>query len=133
MSEINDRIYDAITYDTGEERSWSNIPEEACSNVPGSYLNNAISDVFSKLAEQLASPGLVLPWLLSAAGAASFFSGALVPIKDAGSLLPQLAVSARIRRLTLRKIPWALSAVIQGFALVLLAVGIYFLKGNLHG
>ncbi len=132
-NELNDRIYEAITDDSGEERSCENIPDEACDVVPGSYLRNTISGVFSKLAEQLASPGLILPWLLSATGASSFFAGALVPIKDAGSLLPQLAVSAKIRARSVRKTIWTLSAVIQGISLLLMGVAVYLTEGNTLG
>lgn len=110
---LNENIYTLVTDDSGEERSCANIPDEACEDVPTGFVRNALSGVCSKLAEQLASPGLILPWLLSAAGASSFFAGALVPIKDAGSLLPQLAVSGRIRKIKKRKKPWTYAAIIR--------------------
>ncbi len=130
---INENIYTLVTDASGEERSCANIPDEACEDVPKGFVHNALSGVFSKLAEQLASPGLILPWLLSAAGASSFFSGALVPIKDAGSLLPQLAVSGKIRTLQKRKIPWVLAAIVQGLALLCMAWAVSKTEGNLLG
>jgi MFS family permease len=47
-------------------------------------------------------------------GASSAMIGALVPVKDAGSLLPQLAVSGKMRSFSIRKNFWAISALIQG-------------------
>lgn len=47
---------------------------------------NALNGSVTKLAEQLASPGLVLPWLFSSIGAPMALAGPLVPVKDAGSI-----------------------------------------------
>lgn len=130
---LNESIYTLVTDDSGEERSCANIPDEACEDVPTGFVRNTLSGVFSKLAEQLASPGLILPWLLSAAGASSFFAGALVPLKDAGSLLPQLAVSGKIRALQKRKTPWVLAAIVQGVALLFMALAVSKTEGNVLG
>ncbi|MEC8574214.1 MAG: MFS transporter, partial [Pseudomonadota bacterium] len=47
----------------------------------------------TKLADGLIDPKLVLAWLLNAIGAPGFLIGILVPVREAGSLLPQLALA----------------------------------------
>ena len=83
-------------------------------------LLNVANGACTKLAEQLASPGLVLPWLLAAIGAPAGLVGFLAPIKQVGSLLPQLAVAAQIRRLARRKAAWVAAGIIQAGALALM-------------
>ena len=97
-----EQIYRWIT-DEGEERVCEAISEDQCEEVPGNFLKNSLSGFSSKLAEQLVSPGVTLPWILSVLGASSGFAGLLVPLKNAGSLLPQLLVSAKIRAFAKRK------------------------------
>ena len=60
----------------------------------------------------------MLPWLLSALGAPAVIAGYLLPIKQAGSLLPQLGVAARIRGAPLRKWYWAGAGFTQALALL---------------
>ena len=67
----------------------------------------------SKLAEQVASAKLVLPWLLSALGAPALFVALLLPLRQTGTLLPQLAVAGYIRRYPVRKWFWVVSAMVQ--------------------
>lgn len=119
-SKLVDKTYDLIT-DEGEERACEAIPDSACQETPGNYFKNVFSGALSKLAEQLVSPGTTLPWIFSALGVPNLFSGALVPIKDAGSLLPQLFVSARIRKYAIRKWFWVVPALIQALALGVMA------------
>ena len=74
---------------------------------------NVLNGAASKLAEQVASAKLALPWLLSAMGAPAIFIGLLLPLRQTGTLLPQLAVAGYIRRYPIRKWFWVGSALIQ--------------------
>jgi hypothetical protein len=74
--------------------------------APQNFVLNVLNGSAPKLVEQLASPGLVLPWLFSAIGAPTALAGLLVPVKEAGSLLPQLAVAGSIRAYQKRKWFW---------------------------
>ncbi|MCH7414247.1 MFS transporter [Belliella sp. R4-6] len=129
---LADKAYDLIT-DDGEERACDAIPDSACEETPGNYFKNVLSGALSKLAEQLVSPGTTLPWILSSLGVPNAFSGALVPIKDAGSLLPQLFVSAKIRKYPVRKWFWVVPAVLQALALLLMAFVVLRLEGSFAG
>lgn len=75
----------------------------------------------------------MLPWLLSALGAPAVIAGYLLPIKQAGSLLPQLAVAARIRSARKRKWFWAGAGAIQAVALVAMILSAVALEGWLAG
>ena len=100
-----DRTYEFIIGDE-EERACRDIPDAACTDVPRNFLFNAANGAMTKLAEQIVSPGLVLPWVLGAIGAPAAMAAWLVPTKQAGSLLPQLFVAGWIRGLKRRKWVW---------------------------
>ena len=116
-----EQVYDAI-FEEEEGRTCEAIPEDACREAPRSFFLNAANGAATKFAEQLSSPDLVLAWLLSVLGAPVFLSGLLVPFRRAGSLLPQLAVSGRIRTVPVRKVVWVRAAVVQVIALALMAI-----------
>ena len=69
--------------------------------------NNVRTHVYAlsltKLADGLLDPKLVLAWLLAALGAGAGWVGLLVPVREAGALLPQLLLAEPIRRLPVRK------------------------------
>lgn len=105
----------------GDERVCEDIPDSACREVPGNFALNALNGGASKLGDQLASPGLVLPWLLDALGAPTALIGWISPIRQTGALLPQLAISGQIRRYPTRKIFWVIGGFGFGLALILMA------------
>ena len=123
---LSERVYEVVA---GEEddRACEAIPEEACQEVPGNFLLNALNGASTKLAEQLASPGLVLPWMLGAVGAPGALVGFLVPVRRAGSLLPQLAIAGRIRACTHRKWFWVGAGAVQAVALAAMIPAILLL------
>lgn len=123
--------FEIITED--HDRACEDIPDSACREAPGNFFLNAANGSLTKLAEQLASPGLVLPWLFSALGAPASLTGFLVPISRGGSLLPQLAISSRIRAFKLRKWFWVGAGSVQFLALCLIALSALFLSGLTAG
>ncbi len=127
------KLYSLLTDDDGEVRSCEAIPEGACSDVPRNFVLNAANGSCTKLAEQLASPGLVLPWLLDAVGAPVFLVGWLEPIRQGGSLLPQLLVSAQIRARRVRKWFWVAAGTVQALLLALMAVAVAGMGGAAAG
>lgn len=87
----------------------------------------------SKLAGGLVDPKLVLSALLVALGAPGGLVGALVPVREAGALLPQLALAAWIERSRHRKWFWAAGAIGQGIAALGMAVSALFFEGAAAG
>lgn len=119
-------VYRILSGDDSDERSCEAIPESECTEVPRNYLLNVANGAATKLAEQLAGPNLVLPWLLGALGSPVFLVGLLMPTKQAGSLLPQLAVAARIRALARRKWVWVAAGSVQALCLLsMIAAALY--------
>lgn len=82
------------------------------------YLLNVANGACTKLAEKLAGPDLVLPWLLGAISAPSGIAAMLMPAKQAGSLLPQLMISGWIRTRARRKWVWVAAGAFQAVCLL---------------
>jgi hypothetical protein len=127
------RLYRWLTDAEGEERSCAAISDEACREAPRSFTLNAANGACTKLAEQLASPGLVLAWLLDAIGAPVAMTGWLEPLRQGGSLLPQLAVSAQIRSRPIRKLFWTAAGLTQAVALTAMAAAALGFQGAAAG
>lgn len=125
---LTDRFRQALLGED-EPSACDDLPGDACILVPGNAAWNVISGAASKLGEQLASPGTVLPWVLSAVGAPAALTGLLVPVKDASSLLPQLAVSGRLRSVPRRSPWWVAAASVQTVALMAMAFAASALSG----
>lgn len=70
----------------------------------------------TKIADGLIDPKLVLSWLLTTLGSPGAFIGALVPVREAGALLPQLALARWIQSVRRRKIFWAAGSALQGLS-----------------
>ena len=125
-------LYDQITGDE-DARVCKDIPDAACRHLPRNFFGYLVSNFLSKVADEMASARLVLPWLLGAVGAPSGFVGFLVPIREAGVLLPQLAVAAYVRGLPKRKGVWMLGALLSALVLVCLALTTAMLDGVAAG
>lgn len=123
-ADVIERAYEILSGDDATERACEAIPDAACTEVPRNYVLNVFNGACTKLAEQLASPQLVLPWIIGAIGGPAYVVGWLVPLKQAGSLLPQIAVAARIRALSRRKWAWTAAGTIQAAMLVLMALAV---------
>lgn len=83
--------------------------------------------------DAIVNPKVTLPWLLQSVGAPTFLVGWLVPIREAGSLLPQLFIASAMRRLGIRKWVWVAGSVIQALSLLLMALVASFLDGYVAG
>jgi MFS family permease len=129
---LSERAYALLFEDEGD-RVCRDISEDQCRSAPRNFGLNAANGAATKFAEQLASPDLTLPWMLSAIGAPIALTGLLVPLRRAGSLLPQLAASGAIRELPVRKNVWVISAVVQTLALLLMAASVALLSGVAAG
>lgn len=127
-----DRLYDFITGDE-DARVCKDIPDAACRHQPRNFFAYLIANLLSKVADELTSAKLVLPWLLGTLGAPVALTGFLVPIRESGVLLPQLAVAAVVRKLARRKGVWLLGALLSALALAGMAAVIFSTQGTLAG
>ncbi len=99
-----------------EGRACADIPESACQQEPGNFFRHVGSLALSKSADGLIDPKLVLSWLMTSLGAPVALIGLLVPVREAGALLPQLITAGYLRKLERRKWAWAAGSVVQGVA-----------------
>jgi MFS family permease len=126
------QLYDLVTGDE-DARVCKDIPPASCNDQPQNFFAYLGANLLSKVADELSSAKLILPWLLGALGAPAVFVGLLVPIREAGVLLPQLAVAAYIRRMPLRKPVWILGALLSAAALAAMAAATLGLGGAAAG
>jgi len=103
---------------------------------PGEARNgmvHVVSLILTKTADALIDPKLVLSWLLTALAAPSAMIGLLVPVREAGALLPQLAFARKVEASPERKRFWALGSAVQGLAALGIAAAPLLLTGALAG
>ncbi len=116
-----------------EGRACRDIPESACREEPRNFAAHVAALSLSKSADGLIDPKLVLSWLMTALGAPAFLIGFLVPVREAGALLPQLFTAGAIRRLPLRKFAWSAGALVQGSAAAAIGVVALTMEGAAAG
>ena len=125
-------LYDQVT---GEEdaRVCTEIPDEACADQPRNFFAYLSANVLNKISDELVSARLTLPWLFSVLGVPAVFVGFLVPIREAGVLIPQLLVAAYVRAMPKRKVVWLLGALLSAAMLFLMALFSWQTSGMLAG
>lgn len=121
-------FYDQVTGDE-DARVCKDIPEQACEDQPRNFFAYLCANFLNKISDELVSARLTLPWLFSVLGVPASFIGFLVPIREAGVLLPQLIVAAYIRAMSQRKVVWLLGALLSTMMLFLMA----FISWNTSG
>jgi MFS family permease len=125
-------LYDQATGDE-DARVCKDIPDEACEEQPRNFFAYLAANLFNKIADELVSARLTLPWLFNSLGIPATFIGFLVPIREAGVLLPQLLVAAYVRAMAYRKRVWLLGAGLSTLTLLLMAVVARQLSGPSAG
>ncbi|WP_408636208.1 MFS transporter [Primorskyibacter aestuariivivens] len=92
-------------------------------------LRHVLALTASKLADGLVDPKLILSWLATSLGAPGMLVGLLVPIREAGALLPQVLLSGWLSRQRYRKWVWSAGAVGQGISAAAMVVIALTLSG----
>jgi hypothetical protein len=116
-----------------DARVCKDIPSESCNDQPRNFFAYLGANTLNKVADEMSSARLVLPWRLGALGAPAMFTGFLVPIREAGVLLPQMAVAALVRHLPRRQPVWLLGALLSALALFGMAAAALLLDGAAAG
>lgn len=120
MGTLNRQLSGTLSGDDSLDRACSSIPPEACHESPRNFARNVANGAASKLAEQIAGPNLILPWLFQILGTPPWMFAFLMPIKQSFSLLPQMVVAGRIRSLPVRKWVWVGAGLTQALCLLLM-------------
>lgn len=110
-----------------DETDWSKQSE----GLAGFLHVGALS--LSKLADGLINPKLVLSWLLDALGAPDYLIAALVPVREAGALLPQAVLAPQVEKLRMRRWVWVIGSAMQGLMALLIGVSAFVFSGVAAG
>jgi hypothetical protein len=121
-------VFEMLTGDDAG-RVCADIPDSACREQPQSFLTHVAALGLTKTADGLIDPKLVLSWLLAHLGASAGLIGLLVPVREAGALLPQLVTAGWLRSLPRRKWAWAGASLVQGLS----ALGIALVALSMQG
>lgn len=130
-SHAAEQLY-ALIANEEDARVCKDIPDEACREVPRNFFLILASNVLTKLGDLLISPKTVLAWLLSSIGAPALVAW-LVPIRESGSMVPQMVIAAWVRRKPVRKWFWTLGSFGQAISVVAMAASIWFFEGYAAG
>lgn len=127
-----ERLYKWLNKEKGE-CVCVGIADEACAHVPGNYFRIIIANIFTKLGDVLSAPKTVLTWLMASIGAPIFFISLLVPIRESGSMLPQVFLSQLLRNQHMRKWWWVLGSLMQSGSLLLIILTTTLFKAATAG
>lgn len=125
-------LYNRVTGDE-DARVCKDIPDAACNDQPRNFFAYLAANMFGKVADEIASAKLIIPWLFGSLGVPAVFTGFLVPIREGGVLLPQLLVAAAVRHLAIRKNVWLIGACLSALSLFGMALVSVSLDGSAAG
>lgn len=96
-------------------------------------LKLVVSQFLINLGDVLINPKVTLPWLLQSLGAPLYLLGWLVPIRESGSLLPQIAIAHFMYKIKIRKWVWVLGSIIQSLCVVVIGSTALLFEGASAG
>jgi hypothetical protein len=123
------RFY-SLAVDDAEDDGCPDLPDGECREVPENAARLIGSFTLTKLGDRVVDPKTTLPWLMHAVGAPSFGINLLVPIREAGSLLPQALLVPWVRRFALRKYVWIIGSIGQALAVLAIAASATLWSGT---
>ena len=119
MTDLNTELYGTLTDDDGE----------ATRTEARNGARHMVSLSMTKVADGLIDPKLVLSWLMNGLGAPAVLVGALVPVREAGALLPQLFLAGWVESMRHRKWAWITGCLGQGLAAAAICLFALTLEG----
>ncbi len=125
-----------MTEQSAEQAVYAGLTEsgdEASPSEARNVLRHVTSLGMTKVADGLIDPKLVLSWLSGALGAPAAVTGLLVPIREAGALLPQMLLAPVVMSMKRRKWVWAAGALGQGIAAGAMVLAGLTLSGTVAG
>jgi MFS family permease len=126
------KIYELLINEE-DARACKDIPDSACTKVPKNFVLLLLSQLLLSLGDLLTSPKTVLTWLMSVVGAPAAMVAWLVPIRESGSMLPQLLIGAWVRRYAIRKTFWIAGSIVQGSCVLAMALAVSHWQGAAAG
>ena len=128
---LSQRLFDRVV--GSADGKCDDLSNQACDAVPGNFFRTIGANFLTKLGDAIASPKITLAWIMGAVGAPAYLVGLLVPIRESGSLVPQLFIAGFIQRLAVRKHVWVVGALVQALAIAGIGVAALLLEGLAAG
>ncbi|QIA09295.1 MFS transporter [Draconibacterium halophilum] len=100
-----------------QQRVCTDITEEACKHAPRNFFLQIFSNVFTQFGGTLSNPKTVLTWLMSYVSAPVYLISLIVPLRESGSMVPQVFFAQLIRKHSIRKWIWVTGALLQFLAI----------------
>lgn len=97
------------------------LPDEVRKNLPRNSLRQILGNALQSSGDQIVNPSTVLPWLFATLGVPAALAGALVPIRESGSMLPQAFLTPIILNVKQRKWVFASGALVQAASVAFMA------------
>ena len=121
-----EKLYNYLNNESPQERTCTEITQEACNKTVKNYFRILLTHTFTKLGDTLSNPKTVLTWLMNYVNSPVYLISLIVPIRESGSMIPQIAISNYIRKKAIRKWVWVLGSVLQFFSIA--AIGLVALN-----
>ena len=109
------------------------ISEEACEHVPENFFRIIISNTLTKLGDALSSPKTVLVWLMTYLNVPVSIISFVVPIREAGSMLPQIFIASFVRKKSIRKWIWVVGSLLQFLSIASIGIIATLYRGTTAG
>lgn len=93
-----------------------------------SFKSIVASNCLVRIGDTLANPKTILTWLLAALGAPAFAISMLVPIRESGSMLPQIFLSGFIQKFRQRKPIYVIGLIAQFICTAIIGLAALFLS-----
>lgn len=132
MKEKIEKAYSLIINEE-DARVCRDISDDACTFVPLNFFLIILSNTLTKVGDALSNPKTVLAWLMTYVNAPLFLIGFLVPIRESGSMFPQIVIASYVRQLNIRKWTWVLGSIIQFLSITGIGIVALTLKGSVAG
>lgn len=129
VPDLSERTY-RLLVDNEEDHGCGELPEDVCREVPSNALKLVGALTLQKIGDRVVDPKTVLTWLFEALGASAALIGMLVPVREAGSLLPQATLVPVVRRVARRKWVWIAGAAGMAVAVAVMAFAAAFATGT---
>lgn len=125
-------MYRLINNET-QNLSCHGISEDACAQVPQNYFKTIVVNIFSQISDTIANPKTVLTWLMLALGISPAIISFIVPLRESGSMLPQIFLAEFLKNKKYRKRYWITGATLQAFSLFVIGMIGLYLDGFIAG
>src|SRR5690606_38672891 len=127
-----EQLYDYLNNEE-DARSCKDIDEKACRYTPRNYFLLMLSNILSKLGDTLSNPKTVLTWVMSYVNAPIYLISFIVPIRESGSMLPQIVIAGYIRTKEKRKWVYVVGSIMQSMSIMAIGFVTLYTSGTTAG